>query len=186
MKMKPQHHHSLLLLTITIQNPGTVGNITGYTVTNSIQIESSNINNISRWIDIAISTGANRVDSIYFSVSDKKLDDIKNNLLNDAINNAKYKADNVASILGLKVIGVRSINLNEFESPPPIPQPYLAREILGLGGRIKPCIYSYSNRYARSHLANKHCIFTRKLRPTLLYIVNEWALHLLSFYKLVQ
>lgn len=117
---------------------GTVGNITGYTVTNSIQIESSNINNISRWIDIAISTGANRVDSIYFSVSDKKLDDIKNNLLNDAINNAKYKADNVASILGLKVIGVRSINLNEFESPPPIPQPYLAEKSLASAAESSP------------------------------------------------
>jgi uncharacterized protein len=111
---------------------GTIENITGYTVTNSIQIESSNINNISRWIDIAISTGANRVDSIYFSVSDKKLDEIKNNLLKDAINNAKAKADIAASILGLKVVGVRSMNLNGIElPPPPVPQPYLAEKSFG-------------------------------------------------------
>ena len=108
---------------------GTVGNITGYTVTNSIAIKSSNINNTSRWIDTAVSTGANRVDSIYFSVSDNKLDEVKNNLLKDAINNAKYKADIAASILGLKVIGIRSINLNGFETPP-IPQPYLADKFL--------------------------------------------------------
>jgi uncharacterized protein len=109
---------------------GTVGNITGYTVTNSIAIKSSNINNTSRWIDTAVSTGANRVDSIYFSVSDKKLDEVKNNLLKDAINNAKSKADIAASILGLKVIGIRSINLNGIEPPPPIPQPYLADKFL--------------------------------------------------------
>jgi uncharacterized protein len=109
---------------------GTIGNITGYTVTNSIQIESSNIRNISKWIDIAVSTGANRVDSIYFSVSDKRLDEIKNSLLKDAINNAKSKADIAASMLGLKVIGVRSMNLNGFESPPPIPQSYLAEKSL--------------------------------------------------------
>jgi uncharacterized protein len=112
---------------------GTIQNIRGYTVTNSIQIESSNINNISRWIDIAISTGANKVDSIYFSVSDKELDSIENNLLKIAINNAKSKADIAASILGLKVIGVRSINLNEFEPPPPIPLPYLAEKSLAAG-----------------------------------------------------
>ena len=112
---------------------GTIAKITGYTTTNSIQIESSNINKISTWIDLAVSTGANRVDSIYFSVSDKKLDDIKNNLLKDAINNAKSKADIAASILGLKVIGVRSINLDGFEPPLPIPQPYLSHKSLSAG-----------------------------------------------------
>jgi uncharacterized protein YggE len=112
---------------------GTIGNITGYTTTNSIQIESSNINKISTWIDLAVSTGANRVDNIYFSVSDKILNDIKNNLLKDAINNAKSKADIAASILGLKVIGVRSINLDGFELPPPILQPYLSQKSLAAG-----------------------------------------------------
>jgi uncharacterized protein len=117
---------------------GTVENITGYTVTNSIQIQSSNINNISRWIDVAISTGANKVDSIYFSVSDKKLDGIENDLLKIAINNAKSKADIAASILGLKVIGVRSINLNEFQPPSPIPQPYLAEKSLAAAAESSP------------------------------------------------
>ena len=112
---------------------GTIGNITGYTRTNSIQIESSNISKISTWIDLAVSTGANRVDNIYFSVSDKILNDIKNNLLKDAINNAKSKADIAASILGLKVIGVRSINLDGFELPPPILQPYLSQKSLAAG-----------------------------------------------------
>jgi uncharacterized protein len=117
---------------------GTVENITGYTVTNSIQIQSSNINNISRWIDVAISTGANKVDSIYFSVSDKKLDGIENDLLKIAINNAKSKADIAASIVGLKVIGVRSINLNEFQPPSPIPQPYLAEKSLAAAAESSP------------------------------------------------
>jgi uncharacterized protein YggE len=90
----------------------TIVNITGYTVTNSIQIDTANIDKISRWIDIAVATGANRVNSIYFSLSDQKLDETKNNLLKDAINNAKSKADIAASVLGLKVIGTRSINLD--------------------------------------------------------------------------
>ena len=58
------------------------GKLIGFTVSNSIQIDSNNVNNTSEWIDVAVSSGANNVNSIYFSLSDKKLDDIKKELLN--------------------------------------------------------------------------------------------------------
>ncbi|MDQ6668586.1 MAG: SIMPL domain-containing protein, partial [Thermoproteota archaeon] len=62
--------------------------ITGFTVTNSIQIESSKINDTARWIDTAISSGgATSVNSIGFTLSDKKLQEIKNGLIKQAINN---------------------------------------------------------------------------------------------------
>ena len=54
------------------------GKLVGFTVRNSIQIDSYNINGSSEWIDVAVSSGANNVDSIYFSMSDKKLEGIKN------------------------------------------------------------------------------------------------------------
>ena len=44
-------------------------------------------------IDGAVSAGANNVNNIYFSLSNKRLDDLKNSLLKDAIDNAKTKAD---------------------------------------------------------------------------------------------
>ncbi|HEY6882929.1 MAG TPA: SIMPL domain-containing protein, partial [Nitrososphaeraceae archaeon] len=100
----------------------TIGKITGFTVSNLIQIQSTNIGNVSSWIDTAIASGANTVNSVDFTISDKKLDEIKNNLIKQAINNARTKANIAASILGLKVVGVKSVNLNEFEiQPPPIP-----------------------------------------------------------------
>jgi uncharacterized protein len=97
------------------------GRLIGFTASNSIQIESSNIESVSKWIDVAVSAGANNVNNIYFSLSDKKLDDIKNSLLKDAIDNAKTKADIAASAAGLKVIGVKSITVGEASSPPPVP-----------------------------------------------------------------
>lgn len=97
------------------------GRLTGFTVSNSIQIESGNIESVSKWIDAAVSAGANNVNNIYFSVSDKKLDEIKNSLLKDAINNAKAKADIAASAAGLKVKGVKSIVVVETQLPPPVP-----------------------------------------------------------------
>jgi uncharacterized protein YggE len=104
----------------------TVGKITGFTVSNLIQIQSMNIRNVSSWIDTAIASGANTVNNVDFTISDKKLDETKNSLIKQAINNARTKADIATSVLGLKVVGIKSVNLNEFEiQPPPI---HLAKE----------------------------------------------------------
>ncbi|MGI0021336.1 MAG: SIMPL domain-containing protein [Nitrososphaeraceae archaeon] len=89
------------------------GKLIGFTVRNSILINSQNVNNASDWIDISVSSGANNVDSIYFSISDKKLDEIKKELIKQAIGNAREKADVAASELGLKVVGVRTINIDQ-------------------------------------------------------------------------
>jgi uncharacterized protein len=96
--------------------------ITGFTVTNSIQVESSKIANVSKWLDSAISAGTNTVNSIDFTLSDKKLAEIKNGLIKLAIDDARNKANFAASALGLKVMGVRSITVNEVASTPqPMP-----------------------------------------------------------------
>ena len=100
------------------------GKLIGFTVSNSIQIDSENVNNTSDWIDIAVSSGANNVNNIYFSLSDKKLDDIRKELVNDAIDNAKEKADIAASALGLKIIGIRTVSIDQVTPFFPGPTPY--------------------------------------------------------------
>jgi uncharacterized protein YggE len=97
------------------------GRFIGFTVSNSIQIESSNIESVSKWIDAAVSAGANNVNNVDFSVWNNRLEDSKNSLLKDAIGNAKTKADVAASAVGLKVISVRSIKVGEASSSPPVP-----------------------------------------------------------------
>jgi uncharacterized protein len=112
----------------------TVGKITGFTVSNLIQIQSTNIGNVSRWIDTAIASGANTVNNVDFTISDKRLDETKNSLIKQAIDNAITKADIATSVLRLKVVGVKSVNLNEFEiQPPPIP---LAKESVAASAPI--------------------------------------------------
>jgi uncharacterized protein YggE len=108
--------------------PGEARNIISYTVTNSINIESFNLVNVSQWIDAAVAAGANSVNNIYFSLSDEKLRNTENILIKQALENARNKAYIAASVLGLKeVIGVKSINLNVGY---PIPQPLLRQEAL--------------------------------------------------------
>ena len=102
--------------------------ITGFTATNSIQVESSHINDTAKWIDTAIAGEANNVNNVVFTISDKKLEETKNLLIKEAISNARSKADIAASTLGLKVVGVKSASVNEFDTSPPPPllaaQPY--------------------------------------------------------------
>src|SRR5215212_2604027 len=112
---------------------GTILNITGFTVTNSIQIDSSTLANISSWIDAAVASGANSINSIDFRISNDKLEDTKNMLIKDAIANAEEKADIVSPELGLKVIGVKSITVGEFDYIQP-PQPYMEKRFDAAAG----------------------------------------------------
>ena len=106
--------------------------IISYTVTNSITVDSYNLLNVSQWIDTAVQAGVNDVSSIYFSLSDEKSKIIKNDLLKQAVANAKSKADIAATVLGLNVIGVKSINIESTGGfPPSPPQPFLAQEAAG-------------------------------------------------------
>lgn len=100
--------------------------ITGFTVTNSIQVESSKIANVSEWIDAATAAGANTINYIDYTVSDKKLAETKSGLIKLAIDDAKNKASIAANALGLKLVGVKSISLNEFL---PSQQPQLAQKL---------------------------------------------------------
>jgi uncharacterized protein YggE len=111
---------------------GTILNITGFTVTNSIQIDSSTLVNISSWIDAAVASGANSINSIDFRVSNNKLEDTKNMLIKDAIANAREKANIVSSELGLKVIGLKSITVSEFDYIQP-PQPFMEKRFDAAG-----------------------------------------------------
>jgi uncharacterized protein YggE len=97
---------------------GDRGDLKGFTVSNSIHIESSNIGSVSQWIDTAVQAGANIVNDIYFSVSEEKLQKIKNVLLKEAFENAKSKADIVAAAAGINVGGIKSITVEEIGLPP--------------------------------------------------------------------
>ncbi|HJT47691.1 MAG TPA: SIMPL domain-containing protein [Nitrososphaeraceae archaeon] len=103
------------------------------TVSNTIQIESTNINNTSKWIDTAINAGANMVDRIDFVVSNKKLQETRTHLINQAMQDARAKADILASAAKMKVVGIRSIYLNGLDFQPTFSSIPLARQSAAAG-----------------------------------------------------
>jgi uncharacterized protein len=113
--------------------------IISYTVTNSITVNSFNLLNVSQWIDTAVQAGVNDLSSIYFSLSDEQSELVKNDLLKQAVSNAKNKAGIAASALGLNVIGVKSINIEGVDMVSPLTeQPLFSREAAGVAPEAGP------------------------------------------------
>lgn len=124
--------------------------VTGFSATNSILIRSSNINSTARWIDNAISSGATSVDGVVFELSGKKLDGIKNTLIKQAINNAKNSAYITASFLGMKMVGIKSLYINDFENAVTNPQPFFKSSLAAPAGTNTTPIISGEQRVSMS------------------------------------
>jgi uncharacterized protein len=107
--------------TYNYSQTGNVQKLTGYTVTNSILVESSNLTNVSDWVDAAVRAGANRVDSLSFTVSEEKMDELRADLTQKATDNAGNKANALAQALNLTITGVKAASLNDFSNPVPLP-----------------------------------------------------------------
>src|SRR5205807_1691189 len=86
--MKNETQTSYFSITPNYRNaPMTVGpgNLTGYTVTNTIQVTSSNLGHVSDWIDTAVKAGSNVVNNVSFTLSDAKMKNLRNSLITQAI-----------------------------------------------------------------------------------------------------
>lgn len=95
--------------------------LVGYRVTNTITVETEQLNKAADIIDGGVSSGANRVENVSFTLSPQKQLEVKDDLLGQAVLNAKKKAENALAPLDHKIIGVKAVTLSEFGIPPPIP-----------------------------------------------------------------
>lgn len=93
----------------------------GYRVTNTISVETNQLGKAADIIDGGVSSGANRVENVSFTLSPQKQIEVKDELLGQAVINAKTKAENALAPLDHKIIGVKAVTLSEFGMPPPIP-----------------------------------------------------------------
>lgn len=94
--------------------------ITGYTASNIVSVNTDQIAKASQIIDAAVDAGANRVESVYFTLSSELDKQVRDELIADAVNDAKMKAEKALAPLDKQIIGVKSVALSEFGIPPPI------------------------------------------------------------------
>ena len=94
--------------------------LSGYRVSNILTVKTTQLTLASSILDVAVEAGANRVDSVSFILSPKTQLAVQNDLIEQAVLNAKSKAEKAIAPLGQKIIGVKMVSLSDFAYPPPI------------------------------------------------------------------
>lgn len=84
--------------------------VTSYTVTNSLTVKVSDLSLISQVISKAGSLGANQIDNIRFT--NEHSDQIKDNLIKEAVHNGQRAAQAAASASGTQLGAVKEINIS--------------------------------------------------------------------------
>ena len=95
--------------------------LVGYKVSNILSVETEKLDLAAIIIDHGVEAGVNRVDSVYYTLSPQKQLDLKDDLLEQAIENAKSKAGKALTSLDHSIIGVKNVFLSEFGMPYPQP-----------------------------------------------------------------
>lgn len=82
----------------------------GYEANNTVTIIIDDLNLVGKVIDVALSQGANNIDSLEFGIKNKE--SLQNEAIRLAVRDARAKAEVVAAELGKKIIGVRNVSVN--------------------------------------------------------------------------
>ena len=85
----------------------------GYRVSNILSVQTEKIDSAGNIIDAAVSSGANRVDNVFFQLSDDKSQKISDDLIANAIRDATQKAQKALVPLEQKIVGVKTIVIHD-------------------------------------------------------------------------
>ena len=99
------------------RNPGVVQ---GYQASNAVQVKLRNLDQVGSVVDTVTGAGANRVDGISFAV--EQIEAPKGQARGLAMQNARAKADQLAGLVGLRIVGIKAIQEADAVSNPPHPQ----------------------------------------------------------------
>ena len=96
-----------------VYNYTTTQTITGYSASNSVQVTTKKLDNLSQIIDRSTAAGANQIGGISFSVSNDMQKQISEDLMNQAVSDASSKADALAKSLGVEITGVQTSSISD-------------------------------------------------------------------------
>jgi len=91
--------------------------LVGYRVTNTITITTDAGEDVGAIIDGAVDAGANQVQGVSFFVSEEVQGQMNKQLIEQAVLDAKAKAQSALSPLNMQIVGVKNINLNDVYFP---------------------------------------------------------------------
>ncbi|MEM4714327.1 MAG: SIMPL domain-containing protein, partial [Candidatus Nanoarchaeia archaeon] len=105
--------------------------LTGYKAVTNLRIRTNKINAVGTLLDLLVENGATEINSISFSLSEKKAAQAREQALKDAVNNANSKAEQLAK--EAKIILGKPVHVAESYS-----MPYLSTMRYAAGTTILP------------------------------------------------
>ncbi|CAK92881.1 unnamed protein product (macronuclear) [Paramecium tetraurelia] len=85
----------------------------GFKANSQLTIETLNISEVGKIIDIAVKNGVETVVGVSFDISKEQKRKIKDNLVEHAIEDARHTADVVLKEINMKIVSVKSVVLND-------------------------------------------------------------------------
>ncbi len=85
----------------------------GYQVYNTIKLKTKDINLTGSIISEAIALGGNRIEGISYTISRDARGKITNELISDAVNKAKERANILAKLMKKRIRGIENINIQQ-------------------------------------------------------------------------
>lgn len=100
--------------------------IVGYEASYTLRVEVKELEKLGNVIDAAVKAGADSLWGLSFTVSDETLKELRLKAIEAAVDDARDKAEAVASALGMKIVGIEAVNLAP--QPQPIFREYYKAE----------------------------------------------------------
>ncbi len=107
----------------------------GYKTTNTIRATVRDLENVGNVIDVAVTAGANSISGVSFALTKETQSELKTIALKDASENARIKAQSIASGLGIGVGQVYSASESSSYSTPSYARNYAMEDA---GGQSAP------------------------------------------------
>ncbi|MFA6889070.1 MAG: SIMPL domain-containing protein [Candidatus Woesearchaeota archaeon] len=93
--------------------------MTGYVLTNIIKVTTSDIENTGEIIDTAVNAGATGVNNVQFTLSQARESELKAELLADAAQKAKTKAEVLVNAVGAELGELKTMSESSYYNPMP-------------------------------------------------------------------
>lgn len=100
---------------------GTAQTITGYTVTQNVEVKIQPLDKVNKTVDTITASGANLVGQVSFGFDDATKQKLEDQARQEAVNIAKRKAEGLAKAAGIHLGSI--INVIENQSQPIVPMP---------------------------------------------------------------
>lgn len=95
-----------------------VNQITGYRVSNTVQVKVRELSRLGEILDSLVQSGSNQISGVQFGIADSEA--ITNDARRDAVNDARKRAELYAAATGTRVGNVISISEQAIQAPQPM------------------------------------------------------------------